>query len=112
MFERTLDRLILGLFSQYPPHMSLRRLESDVWEAISARQKQEHGSWIEGILAALIMPQYQIATVTLAITIGFLAGHLTTGSLNREEFTARQALNLQVFSAQDAGLFTYHGDQT
>lgn len=112
MREKSFDRLFNRYFTQKDTIQPLMRLEGDVWYQINARKHGMRQSWLRSVFSTLLMPQYQVATVALAITFGLFVGHLTTGNLNTENPSARQALNLQVFSAQDSVLFNnYRGER-
>lgn len=97
MSSNKLDNKIIALARSNPDMGRLQGLESRVWQAINKRQAARPRNIIEGWLAAVFIPEYRLASLSLALTVGVLTAFLSMSV--PQPANAAVALNLHVFSS-------------
>ncbi len=97
MLKNTIDKLLAIHFKSFPSGQKLARLENDVWQKIQAIKEDKSLSWQEKMFMAFSVPQFRMASVTLAVVVGLGVSVLIPEQ--QQSRSMSQELGLHVFAS-------------
>jgi len=101
MLHKMLDKLLTMHFKAPATNNKLDRLEQDVWSKIHAASADMAKPWYDKMVAAFSVPQFQMASLAMALVIGIATSPMMIPSQTN---ISNDVLGMSVFSAQSTYL--------
>lgn len=103
MSEEKLNKILNIYAKKTSDDSRLKNLESDVWQLVAARRRDEPVGAFEGFLAFIFPAQRRFAPVFAAVLLGVILG-FGTWQHPVSSLDAAEALNFKVFKSQVVSL--------